>query len=289
MTTDRKKVSDNRIDAVFADLRQSGRTALIPFMTCGHPHQKLTQASLHALVDVGADLIELGVPFSDPMADGPAIQASSEQAIQHGVGLSDVIAEVACFRQRNDHTPIVLMGYMNPISRYGYREFAADARAAGVDGALIVDCPPEEAPDLRSALERLDIHVIHLVSPTTPESRLDTICSTAGGFVYYVALKGITGAGHLDTDAVSDRTGVLRNLTDLPIGVGFGIKTADDAVALAPHADAVVIGSALVSAIDGAVDETQAYSAIKALLEPIRQALDAGANPNPEAADGSRT
>lgn len=289
MTTDEPVSGDNRIDVVFSDLKRAEKTALIPFLTCGHPHPNLTQSLLHALVDVGADLIELGVPFSDPMADGPAIQASSEQAISHGVGLSDVIAEVARFRQRNDATPIVLMGYMNPISRYGYREFAADARAAGVDGVLIVDCPPEEAPDLRNSLEQLRIHAIHLVSPTTPESRLETICGNAGGFVYYVALKGITGAGHLDTVAVAERTQLLRTLTELPIGVGFGIKTAEDATALAPHADAVVIGSALVSAIDSAVDETQAYSAIKALLGPIRQVLDEGTKPEREAAGETRS
>jgi tryptophan synthase alpha chain len=229
---------------------------------------------MHALVEAGADLLELGVPFSDPMADGPVIQAASECALAQGVGVAEVLAMVADFRRRDPDTPIVLMGYLNPIHRYGWSSFSEDAAAAGVDGVLLVDAPPEASKDLKGYLDRCGLHQIFLVAPTTSDLRARLISGIASGFVYYVAIKGVTGAVGLSADSVRAAVDRLRDVTDLPIGVGFGINGAEDARRLGACADAIVIGSALVSQLDRAVDRAEACDLAKAFLAPIRLALD---------------
>ncbi len=263
----------NRIDSMFNSLRQHKRTALVPYIACGHPAPTATVAILHELVDAGADLIELGVPFSDPMADGPVIQKACESALSQGVTVDDVLSSVAEFRRQNQTTPLILMGYMNPIEKLGVEAFAERCSAAGVDGVLVVDLPPEEADALRQPLRERGLHQILLVAPTSPPARVETICKIAGGFLYYVSLKGITGAATLAAEQVATALRGLKSVTAVPVGVGFGIKSASDAVALSRDADAVVIGSALVSALEeaGAPDAAQAAGQF---LRPIRQALD---------------
>ncbi len=263
-----------RIDRCFATAREAGRKVLIPFMTAGDPDPDLTVPLMHALVEGGADLIELGVPFSDPMADGPVIQAASERALDKGVDLARVFGWVREFRRDNEVCPVVLMGYMNPIERFGYPALAASASEAGVDGLLLVDCPPEEMQDLQESLDTAGIHCIRLVAPTTTTDRLRTILDSAGGFVYYVSFKGITGAGHLDAGALAGPVGEIRARSDLPVAVGFGIKDAGSAVAVAGHADAVVIGSALVGLLAGATGAGEAQGAARDFVASIRQSLD---------------
>ncbi len=263
----------NRIDRMFAAAREADRTALIPYVTCGHPRLSETVDVLHALADAGADLIELGVPFSDPMADGPVIQKACEAALEQGVTTLDVLDVVSEFRQRNTTTPLILMGYMNPIEKIGVTVFAERCAAAGVDGALVVDLPPEESAPVQEQLKKNDLHQIMLVAPTSTDERVKSICSTASGFVYYVSLKGITGAATLAADKVANALRELKSKTDVPVGVGFGIKNADDAVALGREADAVVIGSALVSTL-GQAPEGQVAQAAAEFLTPIRTALD---------------
>jgi tryptophan synthase alpha chain len=263
-----------RIDRCFDAGRAAGRKLLIPFMTAGDPDPGWTVPLMHALVEGGADLIELGVPFSDPMADGPVIQASSERALQHGVDLARVLEWVRAFREDNQTCPVVLMGYMNPCERFGYAELAAAASAAGVDGMLLVDCPPEEMQTLQDSLDRAGIDTIRLVAPTTTEERLQSILASAGGFVYYVSFKGITGAGHLDVGALAGPIGRIRAHSDLPVAVGFGIKDAASATAVAGWADAVVVGSALVDLLDGQPDLAAATGAAAGFVASIRQSLD---------------
>ena len=263
----------NRIDLAFAELRAAGRTALIPYVTVGDPTPAHTLPILDALVTAGADVIELGVPFSDPMADGPVIQRASERALAQGVGLAMVLDIVRAFRKGNAATPIVLMGYANPIEAMGTVAFADRAREAGVDGVLVVDYPPEEAEEFGELLAARGIALIFLLAPTTPEARIAAVAKLARGYVYYVSLKGVTGAGHLDTADVARKLAVIRRHIALPVGVGFGIRDAASAQAIAADADAVVIGSRLIQEIeagpaDGAADRAGAW------LAGIRKALD---------------
>lgn len=264
----------NRIDARFAALRQSGRTGLVPFFTAGDPALDATVPVMHALVAAGADLIELGVPFSDPMADGPVIQQSSERALARGVGLARVLADVAAFRERDSDTPVVLMGYLNPVEIFGLERFAEAAARAGVDGALLVDCPPEEAEAMRAVLEPAGLHLIALAAPTSDEARLAQLIEGSSGYLYYVSFAGVTGASRLDAGAVEARVAALRQRGKLPVAVGFGVKDADTARAIGRFADAVVIGSALVERLSGADGAAQAAERAGAFLAPIRAALD---------------
>jgi len=264
----------NRIDACFASLAESGRRALIPFVTAGYPEPEWSLDLMHAMVAAGADILELGVPFSDPMADGPVIQAASERAIARGVRLSGVLDLVRSFRRDNDDVPVVLMGYLNPVERYGYEAFARDAAAAGVDGVLLVDCPPEEMGALRSQLDAHGVAPICLVAPTTTEARMDVIARQARGYLYYVSFKGITGANRLDPAGLARPLEQLRHHSGLPVAVGFGIKGPESAAAVAGVADGVVIGSALIEALDGAESSAAACARLTAFLAPIREAMD---------------
>jgi len=266
-------MATNRIDATFTRLRAAGRTALIPYVTTGDPSLQVTLDVMRALVMGGADVIELGVPFSDPMADGPVIQRASERALANGTGLKDVLAVVRAFRDRNATTPIVLMGYANPIEAMGLGVFADRARDAGVDGVLVVDYPPEEAGDFAKQLDERGIAPIFLVAPTTPEPRIDAVAALARGYVYYVSLKGVTGAGHLDTAEVARKLAEIRRHVKLPVGVGFGIRDAASAQAIAAHADAVVIGSRVIQEIESGPPSGAAERA-GAWIATIRRALD---------------
>lgn len=233
----------------FAALKQQNRAAFIPFLSAGDPDAASTLAFMHALVAGGADILELGVPFSDPSADGPVIEASGLRALAAGMNLRGVLRLVADFRQQNQTTPIVLMGYLNPIEQMGLTNFAREAKAAGVDGVLVVDCPPEEAADYHAALQAVDLSAIFLVAPTTSAERLHKIAAMASGFIYYVSLNGVTGAATLDVAAVAQKLDSLRHNLGLPIAVGFGVNSPEAAQALAPHADGVIVGSHLVKII----------------------------------------
>ncbi|WP_329743011.1 tryptophan synthase subunit alpha [Dyella sp. A6] len=263
----------NRIDARFAQLKAAGRTGLIPFVTAGDPAPDHAVALMHALVDAGADLIELGVPFSDPMADGPVIQHASERAIASGVGLDDVLRWVAEFRQRDADTPVVLMGYLNPVEIHGYARFAAEAVEAGVDGVLLVDCPLEESAVL-APLREAGLRQILLAAPTTVPARMAKLCESAEGFLYYVSFAGITGAQRLSTADIAARVADIREHAKAPVAVGFGVRDAQSAKAIASFADAVVIGSALVERLEGADDAGDIATRVRSFLQPIRTALD---------------
>lgn len=265
----------NRIDVRFAELRAAGRPGLIPFLTAGDPHPDWTIPTLHALVEAGADLIELGVPFSDPMADGPVIQRASERAIEKGVGLRRVLGMVREFRERDPHTPIVLMGYLNPIEIHGVARFAEEARAAGVDGVLAVDAPVEEAGPLRDSLARFGLAEIFMAAPTTRAARLNRVAEAASGFLYYVSFAGITGADRITLGDVEARISELRAATAVPLAVGFGVKEPAQSATIAGFADAVVIGSALVERLAEARDVADVVARAKAFLAPHRAALDA--------------
>jgi tryptophan synthase alpha chain len=263
----------NRIDATFAKLRAAGRTALVPYVTAGDPSPAATVPLLRALVAVGADVIELGVPFSDPMADGPVIQRASERALAQGVTTKSVLAMVSAFRREDATTPLVLMGYANPIEAMGTVPFADRAREAGVDGVIVVDYPPEEAGEFAAILTARGLAPIFLLSPTTPPARMDAVGRLARGYVYYVSLKGVTGAGHIDTAEVVARLAEIRKRVALPIGVGFGIRDAASAQAIAAHADAIVIGSRIIQEIEaGPAEEAPGRAA--AWLATIRSAVD---------------
>jgi len=264
----------NRIDRRFATLAEQGRAALIPFVTAGDPDPDWAVDVLHALVEAGADILEIGVPFSDPTADGPVIQQASERAIERGVSLARVLDMVRDFRGSDGDTPVVLMGYLNPIERYGYASFAQDAGAAGVDGILLVDCPPEEMRVLRADLDAHGVLPVCLVAPTTTEARMAAIARQAAGYLYYVSFKGITGANRLDAGALAEPLARLRSHSDLPLAVGFGIKDAASAAAVAGVADGVVIGSALVTALAGQSSRDSACDAARAFLAPVRAAMD---------------
>lgn len=263
----------SRISATFDALKRTQRKALIPFLTAGDPRLDATLPLMHALVEAGADLIELGVPFSDPMADGPTIQRASERALAQGVRLADVLELAAQFREQNTTTPLVLMGYANPIEAMGYEAFASRAKASGVDGVLTVDYPPEEAEPFAATLAQHDIDPIFLLSPTTPESRIRHIAKLARGFVYYVSLRGVTGSSALNVDEVIMRITALRALIKIPIGVGFGIRDAATAAALSRCADAIVIGSRIVEEIEASLDAKRVDNC-RALVANIRAAID---------------
>ena len=267
----------NRIDTRFAALSKAGRKALIPFFTAGDPSLEATVPVMHALVAAGADVIELGVPFSDPMADGPTIQRSSERALGRGAGMTCVLDAVREFRTQDDATPVVLMGYLNPIDIRGAATFAAQAQDAGVDGVLLVDLPPEEAGEFREAFAAHGIALVLLASPTTTEARTRTLCEEAQGYLYYVSFAGVTGAAdRLDTAQAGTRMRALREASRVPVVAGFGIRDAASAAAMAGAADGVVVGSALVDALDGAGTPDDAADRARRFLAPLRAALDAG-------------
>jgi tryptophan synthase alpha chain len=263
----------SRIGQTFSQLKAQGRKALIPFVTAGDPAPDRTVPLMHALVAGGADIIELGVPFSDPMADGPTIQRSSERALKFGVGLKDVLAMTAEFRRTNASTPVVLMGYANPIEAMGWDHFCATAKAAGVDGVLTVDYPPEESAEFAAKCAAAGLDNIYLLAPTTPEARVAAITRQARGFVYYVSLKGVTGAANLDLVEVAERVAMIRAGAGLPVGVGFGIRDAETARKVAEVADAVVIGSRIVQEIESAAPKALLDN-VKNFVAAVRAALD---------------
>jgi tryptophan synthase alpha chain len=266
----------SRIKSCFEALHDKGRKALIPFVTAGDPNPQATVPLMHTLVEAGADIVELGVPFSDPMADGPVIQRASERALKYKVSLANVIAMVAEFRKSDPDTPVVLMGYLNPIEIMGYENFARSAAAAGVDGVLTVDLPPEEADDFIAPLQQHGIDPVFLFAPTTSADRAMHIARSAGGFLYYVSLKGVTGASTLNIADVSSRIESLRTLTTLPIGVGFGVKDAETAAQLSRVADAVVVGSALVTRVEqNPNDLEQLQGELHEFISTLRAAIDA--------------
>jgi len=268
------KMAENRIDACFAQLKENKRKALIPFITAGDPALEAMLPVMHALVAAGADIIELGVPFSDPMADGPTIQRSSERALARGASLDYVLNLVTDFRQHNNQTPVVLMGYLNPVEIRGVTPFAHAAATAGVDGVLLVDLPPEEADATRQALNAAGLALIMLAAPTTEAARLDRLCQNAQGYLYYVNFAGVTGAStRLDSRAASARLGALRKQCRAPVVAGFGISDAASAQAMATEADGVVIGSALVSTLADSTNPQHAAERASAFLRPLRQAL----------------
>lgn len=263
----------SRIQATFAALAAQKRKALIPFITAGDPAPELTLPLLHALVEGGADVIELGVPFSDPMAEGPVIQRACERALKFGIGVRDVFAIVAEFRKTNSNTPIVLMGYANPIERMGQQAYIDAAKAAGVDGTIVVDYPPEECEEFAQSMRANGLDLIFLLSPTSTEERIEQVAKVGSGFSYYVSLKGVTGAANIDTTEVAQRIAAIRKHVKLPIGVGFGIRDAATAKAVAAVSDAVVIGSRIIQELENSPRE-QAVDAVRTFLSGIRQALD---------------
>jgi len=264
----------SRIQGRFEALARDRRKALIPYITAGDPHPSLTVPLMRALVEAGADIVELGVPFSDPMADGPVIQRAGERALKHGVGLKDVLTLVVQFREKDKTTPIVLMGYANPIEAMGTEKFIAGAKAAGVDGVIVVDYPPEECEQFAALAKKSDIDPIFLLAPTSTDKRIEQVGRVGSGYLYYVSLRGITGASNIDLGDVAARIPKIRAATRLPIGVGFGIRDAESARRVAQTADAVVIGSRIIQEIEAGTAEG-AVARVKAFLKPIRQALDA--------------
>ena len=263
----------SRIQTVFSTLKANNKKALIPYITAGDPHPKHTVNLLHTLVASGADIIELGIPFSDPMADGPVIQRASERALKHKVGLSKVLEMVSEFRQKDAKTPLVLMGYANPIEAMGREKFTQAAKVAGVDGVLTVDYPPEECKEFIAGLLANGMDSIFLLSPTSDAARVDLIVNQASGFLYYVSLKGVTGAANMDVEEVKTRVAKIRSKTNLPIGVGFGVKDAATAKKVAAFADAVVVGSRMVTTIEES-NEGNLIANISALMLELRAAID---------------
>jgi len=265
----------SRIRDRFAQLKQQGRKALIPYLTAGDPNPGFSVPLMHAMVEAGADILELGVPFSDPMAEGPVIQHAMERALVHQISLTQVIQLVASFRQQDKTTPVLLMGYLNPVEVMGYEKFVTQAVDAGVDGVLLVDLPPEEAQDLLTSARAKGLDVVFLVSPTTTDARIRTIAEASSGFVYYVSLKGVTGAGHLDIAGVSERVAKIKSMTELPVGVGFGIKDGESAKSIAAVADAIVVGSALVRLVEANISSLDnSRSAVMELIAVMRRAMD---------------
>jgi tryptophan synthase alpha chain len=267
----------SRIAATFERLQREQRKALIPYITAGFPYADITPSLMHAMVEAGCDVIELGVPFSDPMADGPVIQKAGEQALAAGVGLRQVLAMVRSFRERDATTPVVLMGYANPIECYdlagGKHAFVRDAAAAGVDGVLVVDYPPEECEEFAAELKAQGLDLIFLLAPTSTEQRIRQVARIASGYVYYVSLKGVTGAGHLDTAAVEEAVPRIRRHVQIPVGVGFGIRDATTAKTVGRVADAVVIGTKVIQVVEDQPRD-QVLPALTSFLREIRQALD---------------
>ncbi len=265
----------SRLQARFEALKAENKTALVTFITAGDPQPSVSVNLLHDMVAAGASILELGIPFSDPMAEGPVIQAACERALEHNVSLNDVLGMVKEFRSKDADTPIVLMGYTNPVEVMGYKHFAEAAAEAGVDGLILVDLPPEEGEDLLTELKAKQIDMIFLLAPTSTDERMKIICDQASGFVYYVSLKGVTGAANLDVDSVVEKVAQIRTHTSIPVGVGFGISDAQSAAQVAAVADAVVVGSAIVSRIaDNANDPKKISQQVCELLTSMRKAMD---------------
>lgn len=265
----------SRIESCFARLSENNRKALIPYVTAGDSSKDVTVPLMHAMVEAGADIIELGVPFSDPMADGPVIQLACERALAHGTSTRDVLAMVKQFRETNNDTPVVLMGYLNPVEVMGYETFAKAAAEAGVDGVLLVDLPPEEALEVKPVMAAAGLDLIFLVAPTTSDERIRLIGEAGSGYLYYVSLKGVTGSATLNVEEVAGRVETIRNLAKLPIGVGFGIKDAESAQAVSRVADGVVVGSALVNQVKEHQNDPAAINqAISDILSAMRTAMD---------------
>lgn len=265
----------SRLQPCFSSLKDADRCALIPYITAGDPSPDVTVDLMHTLVDAGADIVELGVPFSDPMADGPVIQAACERALVHNTSLNDVLSMVTAFRKDNQDTPVVLMGYLNPVERMGHQRFINHAADAGVDGVLTVDMPPEESHDFLHSMQANKLDTIYLLSPTSTTERIKMIASVASGFLYYVALKGVTGASNLDVASVAEKLETIRKITALPIGVGFGIHDAQSAADIARVADAVVVGSAIIRMIEAnQKDMATAKRKISELVSSMRSAID---------------
>ncbi|PCI20512.1 MAG: tryptophan synthase subunit alpha [Piscirickettsiaceae bacterium] len=266
----------SRLDDCFEALKVTGKKALIPFITAGDPSASFTLSCMHTMVKAGASIIELGVPFSDPMADGPVIQRASERALASGMSLKGVLKIVKLFRQLDPSTPVVLMGYLNPIECMGYEAFACAAEEAGVDGVLTVDIPPEESAKLNDVYHRHHIAPIFLLSPTSNETRIKKIAAVAQGYIYYVSLKGVTGAGNLELNDIDEHVAAIKKHTNIPVAIGFGIKTADIASDIAKIGDAVVVGSALINCITQHTgDDAKAEQAVDELLHSMRIAMDA--------------
>ena len=265
----------SRLAITFTQLADTGRKALIPFVTAGDPTPDFTVPLMHAMVAAGVDVIELGVPFSDPMADGPVIQRASERALAHKMSLRRTMAMAMEFRRTNQHTPVVLMGYLNPIEAMGYEDFANAAQRAEIDGVLTVDLPPEESEQLSELLKARGIDPIFLLAPNSSDERIRKMDGVGSGYLYYVSLKGVTGAGHLNTADVEAKVKQIKTLTQLPVGIGFGVKDAETAKTIAALGDGVVVGSALISKIEANLDDPQrAREEIVALLSSMRQAMD---------------
>jgi tryptophan synthase alpha chain len=265
----------SRLAATFEALSKSGRKALVPFITAGDPRPDFTLPMMHAMVEAGVDVIELGVPFSDPMADGPVIQRASERALEHKMSLRRTLAIATEFRKTNQHTPVVLMGYVNPIEAMGYEDFANAAQRAEIDGVLTVDLPPEEAEECAALLKARDIDPIFLLAPNSGDERIKKMDTVGSGYLYYVSLKGVTGAGHLNTADVETKLKQIRANTRLPVAIGFGVKDAQTAKTVANLGDGVVIGSALISKIEANLDDPErAKIEIVGLLTSMRQAMD---------------
>lgn len=263
----------SKIQSAMADLQAAGKKALIPFITAGDPSPQLTVPLMHALVEGGADIIELGVPFSDPMADGPVIQRASERALQFGIGLRDVLQFVREFRVNNRKTPVVLMGYANPIERMGQQAFIAEAAEAGVDGVLVVDCPPEECEEFAAAMAAAGLDTIFLLAPTSTDQRIAQVARIASGYVYYVSLKGVTGSASLDLSAVAQMIPRIKAHIKVPVGVGFGIRDGATARAIGELADGVVIGSRIIQELENTPPD-QAVAAVKKFISGVRLAMD---------------
>jgi len=265
----------SRLAASFATLKAANKTALVPFITAGDPHPSVTVNLMHDMVKAGASVLELGIPFSDPMAEGPVIQLACERALKHNVSLTDVLGMVKEFREKDAQTPIVLMGYTNPVEVMGYEKFAQAAGSAGVDGLILVDLPPEEGGDLIKELKANQIDMIFLLAPTSTDERMQLICDQASGFVYYVSLKGVTGSANLDVESVVKKVDQIRTHTSIPVGVGFGIRDAESAAQVAAVADAVVVGSAIVNRVAENQDDPKEISKqVCALLSSMREAMD---------------
>jgi tryptophan synthase alpha chain len=265
----------SRIEKTLSDLKAQGRKALIPFITAGDPHPDTTVELMHTLVSAGADIIELGVPFSDPMADGPVIALACERSLKHGTSLRQILTMVAQFREQDTDTPVVLMGYLNPIEAMGYTAFAKAARESGIDGILTVDLPPEEADEIAPLFTEQGLDAIFLLSPTTTEDRIRAISEHSSGYVYYVSFKGVTGASRINVEEVAEKVARIHELTALPVGVGFGIRDAETAAAVGRVSDGVIVGSVLVDTIARNQNDTAALKvALTGLVKPMREALD---------------
>ena len=266
----------SRIQSVLENLKSAGKKALIPYVTGGDPRPGATVEIMHTLVKAGADIIELGVPFSDPMADGPVIQLACERALEHNTSLNDILDMVKSFRETDQHTPVVLMGYLNPIEIKGYEKFATEAAEAGVDGALIVDLPPEEADSMVPFLKEKGLDSIFLIAPTTTEERIQHICRHSSGYVYYVSVKGVTGSAELSTTEVAEKVALIQKNNQIPVGVGFGIRDAQSAAAVSKIASGVIVGSVIVNLIaENKDDEAALNQSVHELVSSMRVAMDA--------------